>query len=190
MTMEFSKSLLVAIFLACLSAPPIAGESEISRLVNICAEGNFLEAYAADLKRLDLEPLDVTKSSDERYRFEIDPAFSKAVLIEVRVSKDGTADATGYEIPSEREPNSKPKIKSKRLSQKQVRQFQHLLNLDEFWHRYHFGWGSGLDTWGWVFEGVRGADYQVFTTSDPAPKHMESAGTMLFRTVMGREIPR
>jgi hypothetical protein len=190
MAMAISR-LLTAILLMLLCGPLFAGDYSgvFSRLLNNCAEGNFLKSYAADLRRLDLEPLD-TEQATERYRFEIVPAFSKTVLIDLQVLPDGSANATAYEIPWDSEPDSALRTVNKHLSSRQTKTFQRLLIQGEFWTRYHFGWGPGLDTWGWVLEGARGTDYNVFSTSDPAPKYIEAAGTMLFRTVMEREIPR
>jgi len=186
--MRATGLLVAAIFASSLCAPLSAKESQLWGLIDNCAEGNFLKDYATDLKRLGLEPLDIAPHG-ESFRFEIVPAFAKHVLIDLVVRPDGSADATAYEVPSDSD-SGPTKTIHKHLARRDVQEFQHLLEEGEFWTRYHFGWGPGLDTQEWIFEGSIGNDYQIFSTSDPAPNTLESAGTMLFHWVMGRDIPR
>jgi hypothetical protein len=166
-----------------------AEASWLSQLAKICAEGNFVSAYADDLKRVGLEPLEV-RSGLEHYRFEISPAFSRSVLIDVRVLPDGSADAVAYHVPWDSEPTLLPKTSAKRLSRRQIGHFRRLLEQGEFWSRYYFGWGSGLDTREWIFEGVRDTQHHLFSTAEEVPKHLELAGEYLFSTVVGGKIPR
>ncbi len=161
----------------------------LTQLSNTCAEGNFLKAYAEDLKRIGLEPL-AARAGVEHYRFEIAPAFSKAVLIDLRVLPDGTAEAIAYEVPWDSEPSLVPKATPKRLSRRQMSAFRRMLDQGEFWTRYYFGWGPGLDTRAWVFEGVRGTHHHFFSTAEDVPEHLGSAGTYLFQIVVGGKIPR
>lgn len=188
MAMRAIGLLAAALFISSLCASLSAKESQLTALVDKCADGNFLKNYAADLKRLGLEPLDIAPRG-AKFRIEIVPAFAKPILIDLIVRPDGSADATAYEVPWDSDPWSAKTI-HKHLARGDVQEFQRLLEQGEFWTRYYFGWGPGLDTREWVFEGSRNDEYKVFSTSDPAPKALESAGTMLFHQVMGRDIPR
>ncbi|MBN8427040.1 MAG: hypothetical protein J0L65_06205 [Xanthomonadales bacterium] len=190
MAAKLARRFCFALCIGSLCGSSLAADQKfLTRLADVTAEGNFVKQYTEDLQRVGLEPLD-TRTGVERYRFEVVPSFSKAVLIDLQVLPDGGADATAYEVPWETEPNLVAKATSQRLSRRQLKVFRRLLQRGEFWTRYHFGWGHGLDTREWIFEGVRGTQHQFFSTAEEVPKHMELAGAYLFRTVVGGEIPR
>jgi hypothetical protein len=191
MAMKTPACLCLAFLLGTLSSPASADDSYLSQYAGMdtCARGNFLKEYALDLQRLGLPPLSPAPGT-EHYRFEIVAPFTKAILIDLRVLKDGGAEAIAYEVPWDSEPHLIPKPIKRSLSKGWLRRFRALLEQGEFWRRYPFGWGHGLDTSEWIFEGIRGEDYHVFSTSDPAPKYLHQAGSLLFRSVMDRDIPR
>ncbi|MEZ5457601.1 MAG: hypothetical protein R3F04_16095 [Lysobacteraceae bacterium] len=161
----------------------------LDQLSKISAEGNFVDEYVQDVTRLGLEPLS-TSFGSEQFRVEVIPAFSRSILIDVRLLQGGDADVTAYEVPWDHELSSTPKITQRHISRRQVNVFRRLIEMGEFWTRYYFGWGHGLDTRAWVFEGVRGSQHHFFSSAEEVPAALGSAGEYLVHIVFGANVPR
>lgn len=174
-----------------------AGQIEVDRiesplldqLSKTSADGNFVDVYVQDVNRLGLEPLSANSGS-EQFRVEVIPAFSRSILIDVRVLQGGDADVTAYEVPWDHELGSTPITTQRHISRRQANVFRRLIEKGEFWTRYYFGWGHGLDTRAWIFEGVRGRQHHFFSSAEEIPTALEGAAEYLAHLVLGGNVPR
>ena len=130
-----------------------AGQIEVDRVnrrywTNCRRPRELRREYVQDVNRLGLEPLSANSES-EQFRVEVIPAFSRSILIDVRVLQGGDADVTAYEVPWDHELGSTPITTQRHISRRQANVFRRLIEKGEFWTRYYLAgdmaWTRGVD---------------------------------------------
>lgn len=159
------------------------------------ADGNFLKTYENLVTELNLPSLwkiSLMDSDTEAYRFMLMPAFSSTIIVQIIKAPDRSISADIFEV-GEDGSSLKRKVPFRvrgahaqiTLTGKKFNQFTNLLSEGGFWELYHFGWGSGFDTWVWVIEGIKDGQHHFFSSSDPVPKKIREAVRYMHEDVMG-----